>query len=200
MFPCCHLQGAVHLFARSLKRRRYQQMAGAGDRPAGRGERLVCRRVCDGERGRQELVESAATCRATSSIWMDKVQMSSPDNDTRATQGGVTSAIISARWATSFKETCACVAIMARIFGGGRFAHKVRRKSVGTDGPSKVRRCRRNWVGLRSPISSCIRIWRTRCSSDSDRRLINSLFIVITECGWGAVMTSCTSAAYLFST
>ena len=31
--------------------------------------------------------------------------------------------------------------------------HKVRRKSDGTDGLAKVRRCQRNWVGLRSPIS-----------------------------------------------
>jgi hypothetical protein len=38
----------------------------------------------------------------------------------------------------------------------------VGRKSDGTDGPVSVRRWRRNCVGLRSPISSCIKSWRTR--------------------------------------
>jgi len=89
-------------------------MPGAGDRPAGRDERLACRRVCDGECGQEGLVETAATCRASSSIRAVKVQMSSPDEDTWATQGGgVTFAILSASWATSSKENCACVAILA---------------------------------------------------------------------------------------
>jgi len=88
-------------------------VSGAEDCPAGRGECLAFRRVSDGERGREGFEESAATCRAGSSIRAIKVQMSSPDEDTRSTQGGcVTSAISSASCATSSKETCACVAIM----------------------------------------------------------------------------------------
>ena len=70
-------------------------MSGDADPPAGRNERLACRRFCDGESGREGPVESAATCRASSSIRAFKVQMSSPDEDSRATQGrGVTSAIL----------------------------------------------------------------------------------------------------------
>jgi len=125
-------------------------MSGAGDRPTGSDERLACRRVCDDERRREGIVASAANCRARSSIRAVKVQISSLDEDTWATVGGcVTSAILSASWATSPKETFACVAIIARIFGGRRFVNKIRKKSDGTDGPACVRRCRRNWVGLR---------------------------------------------------
>jgi hypothetical protein len=79
MFPCCHVQGTVRLFARSLKRRWYQQMSGAGDCPAERDERLACHRVCGGERGREALVESVATCQTSSSIWVLKLLMSTPD-------------------------------------------------------------------------------------------------------------------------
>jgi len=85
-------------------------MPGAGVRPAGRDER----RVWDGEHGREGLTESAATCQASSSILAVKVQMSSPDENTWATQeGGVTSTILSDSCATSSKEICACVAIVA---------------------------------------------------------------------------------------
>ena len=81
-----------------LNQQWYLQISGFGDRPAGRDERLECRRVCDGESGREALAESAATCRASSSARVVKT----PDEDTRATQGGgVTSAILSAIWATS---------------------------------------------------------------------------------------------------
>ena len=72
-------------FNRPLRVPLHQQLSGAGDRPAGRGERLACR-VCDGERGREGLVESAATCRASSSIRAVKVPISSPDEDTQATR------------------------------------------------------------------------------------------------------------------
>jgi hypothetical protein len=95
MFPCCHVQGAVHLFARSLKQRWYQQMSEAGDRPAERDEHLACCRVCAGERRRDGLTESVATCRASSSMREVKVLIS-PGEETPATQGGgVTSAILS---------------------------------------------------------------------------------------------------------
>jgi len=158
----------------------------AGDFPAERDERLACHHVCDGERGREALAECAATCRASSSIPMVKALMSAPDEDTRATQGGgVTSAILSASWATSSKATCDCVAIRAWMFGGRRFVHKVRRKFDGTDGPASVRRWGRIWVVLRSSISSCINSWRTRCSSESDGRLINSVLILSKACVLG---------------
>ena len=77
-------------------------------------ERFGCRRVCDGERGRGAPAESVATCLASSSIRLVKVLMSTPDEDTRATQGGgVTSAILSASLTTPSKATFACVAIIA---------------------------------------------------------------------------------------
>jgi hypothetical protein len=66
---------------------------GAGDRPAEHDERL---KICNGERGLEKLVESADTCRTSSSIWAVNVMILSPDEDTRtpATQrGGVTSTI-----------------------------------------------------------------------------------------------------------
>jgi hypothetical protein len=89
-------------------------MPGAGDRAAERDGRLACCRVCDGKRGREWLAESAVTCRASSSIWSIKVLKSALDDATRVTcGGGVTSAILSASWATSSNATCACVAIMA---------------------------------------------------------------------------------------
>ena len=98
----------------ALKRRWYRQMSGTGDRPAERDGHLACRRVCEGERRREGLAVSAATCRASSSIRVIKVWISASDEATRATQGGgVTSAILSASWATSSKTTCACVAMMA---------------------------------------------------------------------------------------
>ena len=87
----------MHLFARSLKRRCYQQMSGSGDRSAEHDERLASRCVCNGEHRQEGLAESAATCQTCSSIWAVKVQMSSPNEDTWATQGGgVTSAILPA--------------------------------------------------------------------------------------------------------
>ena len=52
MFLRCHVQGMVHLSALSLKWQCYQQMSGAGDLPAEHEECLKCRRVCDGEQGR----------------------------------------------------------------------------------------------------------------------------------------------------
>lgn len=53
--------------------------------------------------------------------------MVSPGEDTLATKGGgVTSAILSA---------CKYLVIMAWMFDGRSFVHKVRRKSEGTDGP-----------------------------------------------------------------
>ena len=59
-------------------------------------------------------VESAATYRASLSIQVVQVLISSPNEDTRATQGGsVTSAILSASWATSSRGACAYVAIIA---------------------------------------------------------------------------------------
>ena len=89
-------------------------MSGAGDRVAERDRRLACRRVCEGERGREGLAVSAATRRVSSSIRADKEWMSASDEATRATQGGgLTSAILSASWATSSRATCACVAMMA---------------------------------------------------------------------------------------
>jgi len=67
-------------------------MSGAGDRPSERDGRLACRRVDEGERGREGFAESAATCRASSSMWAVKVWMSASDEATRAAQGrGVTS-------------------------------------------------------------------------------------------------------------
>jgi len=78
MFPCCHVQGAVHLFALPLKRLWYQQMSGPDNVPQS------CR-VRDGGRGREGLMESAATCRASSSVWAVTILMSSPDEDKRAT-------------------------------------------------------------------------------------------------------------------
>jgi hypothetical protein len=62
------------------------------------------------------------------------------------------------------------------------------------------RRVSGDGVGRRSPISSCISSWRARCSSESDRRLISSSLIFSHRpVGGGFVMTSSTSAAYLFS-
>jgi len=119
-------------------------MSRVDDRPVGPDER-ACRRVCDGERGREAIAASAATCRANSSIRAVNVKMSSLDEDTRATQGGgMTSAISSPSWATSFKSTCAGLAIMDSIFGSRQFVHKMKRKSDGTDGPGRVQRWRRN--------------------------------------------------------
>ena len=89
-------------------------MSGAGDCPSERDGRLACRRVREGECGREGLAESAATCQASLSMWAVKVQMSAPDDDTGATQGGgVTLAILSASFATLSRATCPCVAIMA---------------------------------------------------------------------------------------
>jgi len=51
----------VHLFARLLKQRWYQQISAPGDRFIERDERLACRRVCDGERGREGLAECVVT-------------------------------------------------------------------------------------------------------------------------------------------
>jgi hypothetical protein len=62
-------------------------MSGAGDRPAERGGRLACRRVCEGERGQDGLAESAATCRASSSIRAVKVSMSAPEVTGRHWEG-----------------------------------------------------------------------------------------------------------------
>lgn len=93
MFPCCHVQSAVHLLALSLNLRWYQQMSGAGDHPLER-EELECRRVRVGESGRETNVGSTATGRADSSIWSVRILMSSPDEDKRETQrGGVPPAI-----------------------------------------------------------------------------------------------------------
>ena len=136
MFPCCHVQGAVHLFARSSKRRWYQQKSGAADGPAEHDERLASCRVCDGERGQEGLAESAATYRGSSSILVVKVLISSPDEDTRATQvGGVTSAILSTRWATSSRGNL--------CLRGNCGLNVWRRKSEGTDGPTNVGMWRR---------------------------------------------------------
>jgi len=89
-------------------------MSEAGDRPAERDERLACCRVRDGERGRKAFAASAATCRVSSSMRAAKVQMSALDDNTGATQGGgVTSAILSASWATSSRAACPCVPIIA---------------------------------------------------------------------------------------
>jgi hypothetical protein len=71
-------------------------------------------RVCDSERGREGLVESAATCRASSSVGAVRILKSTPDGDKGATQGGgVTSAILAVIWAISSGGTCACVVVMA---------------------------------------------------------------------------------------
>jgi hypothetical protein len=132
------------LFARCLKQRWYQQMSEAGDHPAEHDERLACCRVCAGGRGRDGLAESAATCRASSPMRAGKVLIS-PGEETPVMQGGgVTSAVLSTSWATSSRAACACVAIMAWMFGGRRFVHKVWRKLEGTDGPASVRRWWRN--------------------------------------------------------
>jgi len=177
----------------------YQQMSGAVDRPAEREERLQCRRVCDGECGREAFTESAATSRASSSIREVEVLMSSPDEVKRATQGeGMTVA----SWATSSRRTSTCVANSAWMFGGRRFVHKVRRKSDGTDGPATVRRWRRNWVGLRcthqllhQKLADALLLgeWHTsyQFCFNSDR----------TACGGGGglVIASPTTAAYLLS-
>ena len=89
-------------------------MSEAVDRPAERDERLACGRVRDGERGREAFAASAATCRVSSSMRAVKVHMSALDDDTGATQGdGVTSAILSASWATSSRAACPCVTVMA---------------------------------------------------------------------------------------
>ena len=62
------------------------------------------------ERGSRKV----AICRASLSIRAVKVVMAASEETTRATHGvGVTSAVLSARWATSSKATCSCVAIMA---------------------------------------------------------------------------------------
>jgi hypothetical protein len=72
-------------------------MSGTGDRDTERDGRLACCRVCDVERGREWLAESAAICRASSSIRPVKVLKSASDDATRATHGGgVTSAILPA--------------------------------------------------------------------------------------------------------
>jgi hypothetical protein len=123
-----HVHGAVHRFACSLKRRWLQQMSGVGDRAAERDGCLAC--VCAGEYGREWLAESASTCRASSSIRSVKVPKS--DDAIRATHGGgVTSAVLSASWAT-VNATCDCVAIMASMLGGRRFFHRLRRKPIFT--------------------------------------------------------------------
>jgi len=89
-------------------------MSETRERPAENDERLACGRVRDGERGRWAFAASAATCRVSSSMRAVKVQMSALDDDTGATQGdGVTSAILSASWATWSRESCPCVTIMA---------------------------------------------------------------------------------------
>ena len=142
-------------------------MSGAGDRAAEREGRLACC-VRESESGRKRLAESATTCRTSSSMRTVKILISVSDNATRATHGGgVPSAILSASWATSSNVTCGCVGIMAWIWGGRR---------CGTDGPEKVQRWRGNCVGRRSLISSYISSWRTRCFSQSTRRLISSAF------------------------
>jgi hypothetical protein len=83
------------------------QISKAGDHPAERDERLACRRVCDGEQGPRG-------ARGSSSILAVKILISSPPEDTRATEGGgMTSATFSASWATLSRATCARVAIMA---------------------------------------------------------------------------------------
>ena len=88
-------------------------MSGACDRPAERDGRLACCRVCEGGRGREWPAESAATCQASSSI-RSVVLKSALDDATQVTHGGgMTSAILSASWATSSNATCAFVAIMA---------------------------------------------------------------------------------------
>ena len=161
-------------------------MSGAGARAAERDGRLACC-VREGERGRRRLAESATTYRTSSSMRTDKILISVSDDATRATHGGgVPAAISSASRATSSNVTYACVGIMALMWGGRLFIHKDRRKSGGTDEPGKVQRWRGNCVGRRSPISSYINIWRTRCSSESTRRF----YPVLTACGWGWPSTS----------
>ena len=87
-------------------------MSGAGKCPAERKDRLEYRRVRNGERSREALAESAATCRASSSIRAVKLLVSSSGEGTRATQrGGVTSAILSA--------SCACLELWPEYLAEG---------------------------------------------------------------------------------
>ena len=89
-------------------------MSGVGDRPAGRDERLACRRFCDGESGPEGLVEKCRSSPSQLTNTAVKVQTSAPDEDTRATQGGgVTSPILSDIRAKASKAPCDCVSIMS---------------------------------------------------------------------------------------
>jgi hypothetical protein len=54
-------------------------MSGAGDRPEERDGGFACRRVCEGDRGRDGYSEYAATPRAGSSIRAFKLLMSASD-------------------------------------------------------------------------------------------------------------------------
>jgi len=97
-----------------------------------------------------------------------------PDNEVSATWAcGVTSFTVSTSFATSSRGAFIWVAITAWIWVGKRFDHKVRKKSCGIEDPPRFARCRKNWDGFLSPISSWINSWRTCCSFEDVRRSIN---------------------------
>jgi hypothetical protein len=119
-----------------------------------------------------------ATWRDRSSMrWSNSVL--SGDGATDAMVGwGVTSQMRSARCESASKPTSDWPASMAWMWGGRRLDQMLRRKLSGTSG-ARLFRCRRNWDGLRSPISWCMRNCRTRWSLDTDNRLTSSAFSVV---------------------
>ena len=90
-----------------------------------------------------------------------------------AAGSGATSQTLSARWEAESRLPSVWPASMACTCGGSRLAKMVRRKSSGTSGARPLR-CRRNFEGFRSPISSCERSCLTRCSREVDNRRTSS--------------------------
>jgi hypothetical protein len=106
-----------------------------------------------------------------------------------------TSRILSVRWEAESRLPSVWAASIACTCGGSRVAQIVRRKSSGTLGASCFR-CRKNWDGFLSPISSSDNSCLTCCSREVDNRRTSSSFRrLYGSCSGGSVMISFTSVA-----
>ena len=84
------------------------------------------------------------------------------------------------------------------MWGGRRLVQMLRKKSSSTCG-ARLLRCRINWEGLWSPISSSMRSWRTRSRDVYNRRTSSVFSFWYGYSASGDMITSATSAACLWS-
>ena len=141
---------------------------------------------------------AACTCRVDCSPWAHRVEVVAVslnegyetifvDSEHRFCQGWPT---LARRRATWFIRTCpravtvyTCIKNRATVLtkksvGWQPAGPYALRKSSGTSG-ARLFRWRRDWDGLRSPFSSCVRSWRTHWSRDDDRRRTSSVLRVV---------------------